>query len=140
MKTLFTTVLLFFTVFTYGQKVKLQIYGGKDHDVYLGCLNCSNYDENSIWNAYGKYGNSYNAISIWNKYGTYGNSYNSLSPFNEYSNTPPVIVDKEGNFYGYFTVNESKSKRSTLDLSLIICKYWAKIGDDVGSWYSKIFE
>jgi len=37
---------------SFGQK-QLHIYGGKDHDVYLGCLNCDNYDSNSIWNAYG---------------------------------------------------------------------------------------
>ncbi len=34
----------------------LHLYGGSDQDDYLGCLNCSNYDKNSIWNTYGAYG------------------------------------------------------------------------------------
>lgn len=83
----------------------LHLYGGKNNDVYLGCLNCNNYDSDSIWNEYGTYGSSYNTNSIWNEYGTYGNEYNSYSPWNSYGSDPPVVVDKEGNFYGYFTVN-----------------------------------
>ena len=55
----------------------LHLYGGQNHDVYLGCLNCSSYDVNSIWNEYGTYGSSYNLKSIWNEYGTYGSEYNS---------------------------------------------------------------
>ena len=35
---------------------KLHLYGGSNHDVYLGCLNCSKTDSNSIWNDLGKYG------------------------------------------------------------------------------------
>ena len=67
----------------------LYIYGGEDHDVFLGKLNASKYDSKSIWN----------------EYGTYGSAYSSYSPFNSYASYPPVIVDEEGNFYGYFTVN-----------------------------------
>ena len=32
---------------------KLHLYGGSNHDVYLGCLNCSKTDSNSIWNDFG---------------------------------------------------------------------------------------
>lgn len=67
----------------------LHIYGGQNQDEYLGCLNCNNYDKNSIWN----------------EYGTYGSEYNSNSPWNSYGSNPPVIVDKDGEFYVYFTVN-----------------------------------
>ncbi len=118
----------------------LHLYGGDNHDIYLGCLNCDSYNSNSIWNEYGTYGNSYNSNSIWNEYGTYGNEYNSNSPWNEYSSNPPVVVDKDGNFYGYFTVNEYKSKRAEFELALIIYKYHDLIKDDVGKWYKKIFE
>ncbi|MDE7127117.1 MAG: hypothetical protein K2O58_04380, partial [Bacteroidales bacterium] len=44
----------------------LLIYGGKDNDEYLGKLNASKYDSESIWNQYGKYGSRYNSKSIWN--------------------------------------------------------------------------
>lgn len=68
----------------------LHLYGGPNHDVYLGCLNCNNYDSNSIWNTYGNYGSVYNSNSIWNKYGTYGSEYNSYSPWNSYTTTNPL--------------------------------------------------
>ena len=78
---------------------------GSDHDVFLGCLNSNKYDSKSIWNEYGTYGSKYNSKSIWNEYGTYGSSYSAYSPWNDYASYPPVIVDEEGNFYGYLTIN-----------------------------------
>jgi hypothetical protein len=131
-------VFLFLSAESYGQT--LHLYGGSGHDIYLGCLNCNDYDSNSIWNEYGTYGSSYNSLSIWNEYGTYGNEYNSNCPWNEYGSNPPVVVDKEGNFYGYFTVNESKAKRAESSLDLTIYEYYSLIRDDVDSWYDKIFE
>lgn len=127
------------SIFSFSQK-SLHIYGGKDHDVYLGCLNCSKYDQNSIWNQYGTYGSKYNASSIWNKYGDYGGKYSDTSPFNPYASTPPVIVDKDGGFYGYFTVNTYKDKRADFKLVLTIYKYHDEIADDVVTWYDKLFE
>lgn len=117
----------------------LYIYGEEDHDVFLGKLNASKYDSKSIWNEYGTYGSEYNTNSIWNEYGTYGSEYSSYSPFNSYASYPPVIVDEEGNFYGYFTVNKYKSKRANFDLVNIICEYYESIREDVDEWYDKIF-
>ena len=115
------------------------IYGGKSYDVYLGCLNCNPYDANSIWNAYGTYGSVYSSNSIWNAYGTYGSNYNSYSPWNAYSNDPPVIVDKQGNFYGYFTKNAFKSKRADFSLVHVLYEHHESIREDVSAWYDKIF-
>ena len=83
------------------QAQTLLIYGGSDHDVFLGKLNADCYDSESIWNEYGTYGSKYSSKSIWNEYGTYGSEYSSYSPWNEYASTPPVVVDSRGNFYGY---------------------------------------
>ncbi|WP_047547300.1 hypothetical protein [Psychroserpens sp. Hel_I_66] len=118
----------------------MHLYGGSNHDVYLGCLNCNSYDSNSIWNEYGTYGSSYNTKSIWNEYGTYGSKYNTFSPWNSYSNDPPIVVDKDGNFYGYFTVNAYKSKRADFELALTIYKYHNEIREDVSEWYDNIFD
>lgn len=115
------------------------IYGGKEHDVFLGCLNCSKYESTSIWNAYGNYGSKYSSKSIWNKYGSYGGEYSSTSPFNRYTTTPPVLVDKNGNFYGYFTANTSYNKRTNNKLALLIIAHWEEIGDDVKEAYDVIF-
>ena len=37
------------------QAQTLLIYGGSDHDVFLGKLNADCYDSESIWNEYGTY-------------------------------------------------------------------------------------
>ena len=118
----------------------LILYGGDDHEEFLGCINCGRYDSKSIWNEYGTYGSKYSSNSIWNEYGTYGSEYSSNSPWNAYASNPPVIVDKNGNFYGYLTVNEYKSKRADFRLADILCKYFKYIREDVGDWYDKIFE
>lgn len=62
------------------QAQTLLIYGGSDHDVFLGKLNADCYDSESIWNEYGTYGSKYSSKSIWNEYGTYGSEYSSYSP------------------------------------------------------------
>lgn len=118
----------------------LHLYGGKNHDVYLGCLNCNAYDSNSIWNSYGDYGSKYNSKSIWNKYGDYGGAYSDYSPFCRYANNPPVVVDKQGNFYGYLTINLYNSKQADFGLAKTIYEYYEEIREDVREWYDKIFE
>ncbi|MEN9547702.1 MAG: hypothetical protein RIR12_293 [Bacteroidota bacterium] len=138
MKIAFLFITVFYSNFSIAQKA-LHIYGGQSHEVYLGCINCDDYNTNSVWNEYSKYGNNYNVISIWNEYGTYGNEYSQFSPWNEYGSYPPVIVDKEGNFYGYFTINEYKAKRWESKLALTIYKYYEEIMEDVSAWYEKIF-
>src|SRR5688572_26329262 len=97
------------SLYSSGQKA-LHIYGGENHDVYLGCLNCSDIDANSIWNDIGKYGSNISSTSIWNDISTYGSDISSYSPWNDLASDPPVIVDKDGNFFGYFTTNTFKTK------------------------------
>jgi hypothetical protein len=47
---------------------------------------------------------SLNAVEArWNKFGT----------------APPVVVDREGNFYGYFTANRNHPKRTTIRFFLV---------------------
>ena len=84
------------------------LFGGKNNKDFLGCYDCSKYESSSICNEYGIHGSQYSSSFIWNDYETYGNRYSLSSPWNEYSssNDVPVLVDKEGNFYGYFTINE----------------------------------
>lgn len=118
----------------------MNIYGGENHDVYLGCLNCSDSDQNSIWNDIGTYGSNISSKSIWNDIGTYGSDISSYTPWNDISNYPPVIVDKDGGFYGYFTTNEIKDKRADFNLVLTLYKYHDLIKDDVSKWYNKLFK
>jgi hypothetical protein len=138
MKVSLVLLMLLFINKSFAQK-SLHIYGGKEHDVYLGCLNCDTYNPNSIWNTYGTHGSSYNSKSIWNSYGSYGSEYSNTSPFNTYAIDPPVIVDKDGGFYGYFTVNTYKDKRADFPLAMTIYKFYDLIRNDVAKWYNKIF-
>jgi hypothetical protein len=88
---------------------ELLVFGGKDHDVFLGCLNCSEYSSNSVLNQYGRFGNPYSSTSILNAYSPYGSKYSSYSACNEYASSPPVVVDRSGNFFGHLTVSEYKN-------------------------------
>lgn len=87
----------------------LLIFGGKNHDVFLGCLSCSEYASNSVLNEYGRYGGSYGSTSILSAYSQYGSKYSTYSACNEYATYPPVVVDEQGNFYGYLTLNAYKN-------------------------------
>lgn len=109
-------ILLFLTLATsqvYATEALL-LFGGKNHDQFIGCLNCGKYDDGSVCNKYGDYGSKYSDKSIWNKYGNYGSKYNDESPWNKYGSTPPVIVDKDGGFYGYFAASKYQDKRTRI--------------------------
>jgi hypothetical protein len=85
---------------------KMMLFGGEDHKVYLGCLSCSEYDTDSVFNQYGTFGSRYSSTSIWNHYSEYGSAYSSWGACNAYATDPPVIVDLDGKFYGRLTLNE----------------------------------
>lgn len=78
-----------------------------DDSTYLGLLTTNIHDTESIFNNYGDYGSPYSLNSIWNEYGSYGSPYNLYSAFNQYSNTPPIIIDSDGEIYGRVTTNSS---------------------------------
>lgn len=84
---------------------KLMIFGGTNHTVYLGCLNCSEYAADSVKNVYGTYGSPYSQDSIFNRFGPYGSPYSAGSACSEYATDPPVIVDQAGRYYGRLTLN-----------------------------------
>jgi hypothetical protein len=48
-------------------------------------------------------------------------------PFNAITSHQPVIVDKDGNFYGYLTANNIKNDSADFKLALAVCKYYKEI-------------
>jgi len=86
------------------------LFGGMDHKTYLGCLNCSKYATDSVFNEFGSAGSSYSTDSIWNTYSDFGSRYSMYSACNQYASDPPVIVDSQGNYYGRLTINEYQSE------------------------------
>ncbi len=122
---------LFLFVNANAQADGLLLFGGSGHDVFLGCLNCSRYDSGSVCNKYGDQGSKYSDKSIWNKYGNYGSRYSDSSPWNKYASNPPAIVDREGNFYGYFTANKYKDKRTKIKVLIVLTDNADWVTDDM---------
>lgn len=91
----------------------LLLFGGRDHKTYLGCL-CDAAEPDSVISQTGQFGpNGYRMESIWAQFGDYGSSYGSFSPCNRFADHPPVVVSKEGAFYGYLTIDRFKDKAIT---------------------------
>jgi hypothetical protein len=109
-------IILLFFGFSFSQDLYLRGDGYKGE--FLGCLTCNKYDSESICNKYGTYGSKYSSESIWNKYGTYGSKYSSESPWNKYSTNGPKIYNKEGEYYGRYTINIYDSDSSELSRNL----------------------
>ena len=95
---------------------KIMFFGGKNNQVYLGCWSCTRYEKDSVFNSYGDYGSEYRNESLFNSYSDYGSDYSNYSACNSYANKPPVIVDSNGNFYGYLTLNKYKNQTYNQDI------------------------
>jgi hypothetical protein len=118
-------VALFFCSSAIAQE--LLLFGGHKHDQYLGCLRCSEFRSDSVCNGFGKYGNEFGS-NMWNEFSSpFGNEFSSSSPWNEFSssNSVPVLVDRNGKFYGYFTINDTRSNavRFSSELKKIYERY-----------------
>lgn len=122
----------------YAEDLLLFVDKGSDH-IFLGCFSCNKYDSSSIWNKYGDYGSKYSDKSIWNKYGDFGSKYSDYSPWNKYSERSPVLVDRSGNFYGYFTCNKYKDKRVPKKIMDIFCNNLDEIFDNSDDFRDKYF-
>jgi hypothetical protein len=84
---------------------KMMVFGGPEHRVYLGCLNCSDVAPDSIFNSVGPHGSRVSPESIWNSVQQYGSRVSPYSACNSLATDPPVIVDQEGTAYGRLTLN-----------------------------------
>jgi hypothetical protein len=90
---------------TAAQNVPILIYGGDDNRDFLGCINCSENDPASVWNEYSKYGWS-NTMGVWSDLRPYKSTISAESACNQFATHPPVLVDRQGNFYGLLTINQ----------------------------------
>ena len=89
------------------QEMKLMLFGGPGHKVYLGCLSCPQTVMDSVFNRVGRYGSEISSESIWNPIGQYGSQVSPFSACNLAATDPPVIVDQAGQAYGRLTVNRA---------------------------------
>jgi hypothetical protein len=107
----------------------LLLYGGKDHKAFLGCLNCVKTSEVSVCNALGKYGSSFNSESIWNGFGDYGSSFSDYSPWNSFTDKAPIVVDRDGKSYGYFSVNMFHHDRTRIKWLVAVLDFYDQKND-----------
>ncbi len=89
----------------YSQQQDLLIFGGSGNREFLGCVSCSETSRDSIWNDYSQYGWN-NGFGKWNPFGEFKNPFSSYSACNEFSSNGPVLVTRNGKFFGRLTVNE----------------------------------
>lgn len=74
---------------------------------FLGNLDLNQFEQDSIFNQFGTYGNKFSPSSLFNQFSTYGNQFNPLSPFNQYSTNPPKLY-VNGQFVAFLTKNPIK--------------------------------
>ncbi len=107
----------------------LLLFGGHDHKTFLGCLNCVDTSSVSICNDVGTYGSDISSDSIWIDIGRFGSDISSDSPWNDLSQDAPIIVDKDGNSYGYFSANDLHHDRTRIEWLVAIVDYFEKTND-----------
>ncbi len=97
---------------------KIMIFGGAGHRTYLGCLSCSKYDYDSVFNEFGPNGSKFSSESIHNHFSEYGSKFSMYSACSKYASDPPVMVDKKGGFYGRLTLNRFHPDATKVDTIL----------------------
>ncbi|RIY33854.1 hypothetical protein CJP74_00715 [Psittacicella melopsittaci] len=108
MKKLFLCLLALGAVGAKAEQLNLygQTYSGDL--IYLGCINCSQYNSDSIWNEYGRHGyfSNHGRENIWNQHSDYGSRYSSYSAFSSYcsKDAPLVIGAYSKEVYGTFCI------------------------------------
>jgi len=94
----------------YSGPSRLEIWGGLSYNQYLGCLTCNEFNSESVFNQFGRYGSQFSSTSIWNAFSQYGSRFSSYSACNEFANSPPRVIDVTRNvFVGELTLNQFRS-------------------------------
>lgn len=105
---------------------ELLLFGGEGGTTFLGCLNCSITSETSICNPNGEFGSGEALASIWNDLGDYGSEASDHSPWSDASANPPMILDRNGDPYGYFTRNTTHRSRTRIPWLQVALEYYGK--------------
>ena len=85
---------------------RVLLYGGRNQEVYLGCFSCNEFDSESVFNEFGRYGSRFSSTSIWNHFSSYGSEFSSDSACNQFASNPPILVDTNGRSFGALTLNQ----------------------------------
>jgi len=96
----------------WGQSTTLRqqylIYAGPLHRDYLGCLNCDQFDTNSVWDAFAPTGWT-NAYIEASRFATYRAKHGRYSSCDAFAADPPILIDISRHFYGVLNVSETRA-------------------------------
>lgn len=84
----------------------LIILGGPHYSYILGCLNCKEFDLETVFNRNGFYGVA-SEHTLWDPCGTYADDTSRYSACNLDAEFPPAVVDMHGKVIGHLSINES---------------------------------
>lgn len=135
----YSLLILLLTVSSFAYSQKVMIYGGEKHDVYLGCLTCTQFHDESVWNENGVYGTKNNNLSIWSEFSDYGNEFSYLSPWNEYATHPPILIDENGGNYGYFTRNPDIKDRTEVEFFVYVLNNYRWINEHFAEYVKSLY-
>jgi hypothetical protein len=87
---------------------RLMIYAGPLYRDFIGCLNCDQYDVNSVWDGYSPYGWD-NVYSDYSHFYIYREPHGPYSACDAYAAHPPRIIDNQNRFYGYLNTSQTRT-------------------------------
>ena len=102
-------------------------------------MTCDGEQPYSIWSPLSDYGSTHNPKSIWNERGKYGSKTSNYSPYNTKAKYPPRVIDSNGKFKGYLTVNKKNPDRLQGAIADLICDRRDMVLKDGVERYAKIF-
>ena len=95
---------------TSAEALKLMVFGGSNHEVFLGCL-CEEREADSVFNMMGEHGSELSETSIRNKFAPYGSDHDDTSACNPSATRPPTVLTSDGKSLGLLTRNPSLKRR-----------------------------
>lgn len=87
---------------------RMLIYAGPLHREYLGCLNCDQYDVNSVWDGHSPFGWD-NDFPNFSHFATYRLAHGHYSACDPLAPDPPILVDTSGKGYGRLNVSTTRA-------------------------------
>ena len=72
---------------------------------FLGAVVGNEFDPNSLLNKFSAYRSEFDEKSIFYEFGKYGDEFSNLSAYNKDADKPPRIIDEQGKFIRWLTVN-----------------------------------
>jgi hypothetical protein len=98
---------------------RIELWGGFDYNVFLGCFSCNQFASDSVFNQFGRYGSRFSSASVWNHFSAYGSQFAATSACNQFATSPPRMVDTAAGTYTELTLNTVRPFANRAYVSLL---------------------